>query len=345
MAEQEERIRVAIRVRPVASTNDTGDSANEAITVLPEQPDTVYVYTDQSRQQAATFRCETFLPPTATQPEIFDQLRINELVESALDGFPVTIFAYGQTGAGKSFTIFGKEESANVGANGLVKKKKPTGSVRETDGLMPRTAAHLMDVITARKDQIEYTLRVTCVEIYNEQVRDVFDPRKESLNIRSSKQHGFFLENATVVECASASEIVKVVKAAAANRARSSHLLNDCSNRSHCLITIYIDAAPVDGNNNNANEASIKRKTYGKLTIVDLAGSERVVDTGAAGTQLRETGHINKSLYCLNQVIQAMNSKVKGKFVPYRDSKLTMVSDSCLVLIFKVKHLTFVLYC
>jgi hypothetical protein len=258
---------------------------------------------------------------------VFDQLRVKELVEAALDGFPVTIFAYGQTGAGKSFTIFGKEEASGSSGEAAARKKKPTGDVQSTDGLMPRTAAYLMDVIDARRREVEYTLRVTCVEIYNEQVRDVFDPRKEALAVRSSKQHGFFLENATVVECATAKEIVKVVKAAASNRARSSHLLNDCSNRSHCLVTIYIDAAPInEGNNDGQGAAPARGKTYGKLTIVDLAGSERATDTGAAGVQLRETGHINKSLYCLNQVIQAMNSKVKGKFVPYRDSKLTMVS-------------------
>lgn len=184
-----------------------------------------------------------------------------------------------------------------------------------------------MDVIDARRHEVEYTLRLTCVEIYNEQVRDVFDPRKEALAVRSSKQHGFFLENATVVECATAKEIVRVVKAAASNRARSSHQLNDCSNRSHCLVTIYIDAAPINASNNDGHGAAppARGKTYGKLTIVDLAGSERATDTSAAGVQLRETGHINKSLYCLNQVIQTMNSKVKGKFVPYRDSKLTMV--------------------
>lgn len=333
MAEQEERIRVVIRVRPLAapSNNDDGSSRKEAVAVLPEQPDTVCVYTDAERQRAATFRCDTFLPSSASQPDVFDQLRVKELVEAALDGFPVTIFAYGQTGAGKSFTIFGKEEASGSSGEAAARKKKPTGDVQPTDGLMPRTAAYLMDVIDARRHEVEYTLRVTCVEIYNEQVRDVFDPRKEALAVRSSKQHGFFLENATVVECATAKEIVKVVKAAASNRARSSHLLNDCSNRSHCLVTIYIDALPInEGNNDGQGATPARGKTYGKLTIVDLAGSERATDTGAAGVQLRETGHINKSLYCLNQVIQAMNSKAKSKFVPYRDSKLTMVS-ACMV--------------
>lgn len=141
MAEQEERIRVAIRVRPLPSPSNNDSSAastsREAIAVLPEQPDTVCVYTDADRQRAATFKCETFLRSSVSQPEVFDQLRVKELVEAALDGFPVTIFAYGQTGAGKSFTIFGKEEASGSVGEAAAKRKKPTGDVKPTDGLMP----------------------------------------------------------------------------------------------------------------------------------------------------------------------------------------------------------------
>ncbi|GLD94976.1 hypothetical protein PINS_up003601 [Pythium insidiosum] len=180
-----------------------------------------------------------------------------------------------------------------------------------------------MEQIDAARAHTDFTVRVTCVEIYNEQVRDLFDTRRDApgLNVRQSKAHGVYLENATVVQCQTAAELIRVVKLAATNRVKSSHLLNDRSNRSHCLVTIYIDAMPRD------TSAGIKR--YGKLTIVDLAGSERANDTGAVGQQLRETGHINKSLYCLSQVIQAMakhGGRQRGaKFVPYRDSKLTMV--------------------
>ncbi|KAL4151881.1 hypothetical protein PRNP1_008818 [Phytophthora ramorum] len=112
-----------------------------------------------------------FLPSTSSQEDVFEKVRAKELVEAALDGFPVTIFAYGQTGAGKSFTIFGRED-------GVTERKM---ALHEQDGLLPRTAQELMNSISARKGEVEYTLRVTCVEIYNEQVRDVFDPRKETL--------------------------------------------------------------------------------------------------------------------------------------------------------------------
>ncbi|POM58824.1 Kinesin-like protein [Phytophthora palmivora] len=319
--EKEEKIRVVVRARPyVGATERNGNTSvndQECVAASPENPGELFIYSDDAHTRAATFRCETFLPSTASQEDVFDKVRAKELVESALNGYPVTIFAYGQTGAGKSFTIFGKED-------GVTERKM---ALHEHDGLLPRTAQALMNAVSARKGEVEYILRVTCVEIYNEQVRDVFDPRKETLAVRSSKTHGFFLENATVVECVTAREIVRVVKAAATHRAKSSHLLNERSNRSHCLVTIYIDAAPLRP---DSPDAILAGKRYGKITIVDLAGSERVSDSGAVGTQLRETCHINRSLHCLSQVIQAMNapkcSKTgKAKFVPYRDSKLTML--------------------
>jgi hypothetical protein len=320
--EKEEKIRVVVRARPFEGHSGSAAGSHykcdqECVGASPENPGEVVVYADAAHTRAATFRCETFLPSTSSQEDVFEQIRAKELVEAALDGFPVTIFAYGQTGAGKSFTIFGKED-------GVTERKM---ALHEQDGLLPRTAQELMNAISARKGDVEYTLRVTCVEIYNEQVRDVFDPRKETLAVRSSKTHGFFLENATVVECVTAREIVRVVKAAATHRAKSSHLLNERSNRSHCLVTIYIDAAPLRP---DSPDSVLGGKRYGKITIVDLAGSERVSDSGAVGTQLRETCHINRSLHCLSQVIQAMNapkcSKTgKSKFVPYRDSKLTML--------------------
>lgn len=316
--EREEKIRVAVRAKPYtppplsqhlhgqAATSNTTAPRSDTIAASADGA-SVLVFTDDAHTKAASFRCDAFLPPTMQQDEVFDAIDGRSLIEAALDGYPVTIFAYGQTGAGKSFTIFGKED-------GLTEKKL---SAQATDGVLPRAVVELMRIVDAWRGQVEYTLRITCVEIYNEMVKDVFDARKESLAVRASKDHGFYLENATVVECTSAAEMIRVVKTAAANRTKSSHLLNERSNRSHCLVTIYIDAMPLGG-----------VKKYGKLTIVDLAGSERVNDTGAVGAQLKETGHINKSLYCLNQVIQALNAKPRAKFVPVRDSKLTMVRDS-----------------
>ncbi|KAG3109375.1 hypothetical protein PI125_g10982 [Phytophthora idaei] len=260
--EKEEKIHVVVRARPYVRVIERKGSTprninrvklengQECVAASPENPGELFVYTDPAHTRAATFRCETFLPSTSSQDDVFNQIRAKELVNSALDGFPVTIFAYGQTGAGKSFTIFGKEDD--------VTERKM--ALQEQDGLLPRIAQELMNAVSARKSEIEYTLRVTCVEIYNELVRDIFDPRKETLAVRSSKTHGFFLENATVVECMTAREIVRVVKAAATQRTKSSHLLNELSvfrilarwehsfARRAILIGVFTASASLGGN-------------------------------------------------------------------------------------------------
>ncbi|OQR81160.1 kinesin-like protein [Achlya hypogyna] len=280
-----ERIRVAIRVRPAAPSAIAWSDGRVCIA-------------------NTSFRCDTFLDETMDQDAAYAASGMAQLVESVVDGYSSTIFAYGQTGAGKSHTIFGPERNLGPATN-------LHGS---QEGFLPRSVAVLMEAIERQSLETRCSVRMTVVEIYNDTVHDLVQP-SGPLAVRWSKDTGFFLEDATVVECSSYDDIMHAVLAAAANRVHSSHHLNDRSNRSHCLVTIYVDSQAIAGG----------ERKYGKLTIVDLAGSERAHDTGAVGTQLKESGYINKSLYCLSQVILALNSPRKDTFVPFRDSKLTML--------------------
>ncbi|KDO27451.1 hypothetical protein SPRG_07039 [Saprolegnia parasitica CBS 223.65] len=264
-----EKILVAVRARP--SPKADGPSA------ISWADDRVFVANGDAA--AASFRCDRFLDAAMTQEAAFVASGMATLVQSAVDGYAATIFAYGQTGAGKSHTIFGPERY-------LV---PPTHLRGSSQGFLPRSVALLMDCIASKLGETRCAVRVTCVEIYNESVHDLIAPSARPLTVRWSKATGFFLEDATVASCGTYEEVMTVVLAAAANRVHSSHRLNDRSNRSHCLVTLYVDS-----------ETNGVRK-YGKLTIVDLAGSERAHDTGAVGTQLKESGYINKSLYCLSQ--------------------------------------------
>lgn len=142
-----------------------------------------------------------------------------------------------------------------------------------------------------QRGKAEYVIRITSVEIYNDQVRDLFQLSNEKLAVRWTKQRGFYLVNATIVETKSRREFLQVLTLAANNRVVASHSMNERTNRSHCIVTIYIDC-----------KAQQEASTYGKLTIVDLAGSERVKDTQTTGVGLNEAGHINKSLYALKKV-------------------------------------------
>ncbi|KAF0715803.1 Aste57867_3172 [Aphanomyces stellatus] len=296
MSSASERIQVVVRARP---TKDGGLSS------LTWRNQTLFVRSDGS-QTAASFRCESFLDGTKSQEDAFACSGMSSLVHSAMDGFSCTVFAYGQTGAGKSHTIFGPPKTGDG-------EKMPAS----TQGFVRRSVALLMDAITSEGWKT-FRLRVGCVEIYNDQVHDLVASKAQyalntTLSIRWTKGQGFYLEQACIVACETFDDVMDVITLAASNRVHSSHHLNERSNRSHCLVTIYIDSEST-----NTGE-----RKYGKLTIVDLAGSERAQDTGATGTQLKESGQINKSLYCLSQVILALNSHKKDKFVPYRDSKLT----------------------
>ncbi|ETV93939.1 hypothetical protein, variant [Aphanomyces invadans] len=293
-----ERIQVAIRARPTKH----GDASS-----LTWRSNTLYIQAD-SCDSAASFRCDRFIDSTMTQDEAFAKSGVASLVQSALDGYSCTVFAYGQTGAGKSFTIFGPDQA-------LV---QPSDLANSTQGILPRSVAVLMASIHAANNTTStYVVRVACVEIYNDQVYDLMAAKAQyatnsTLSIRWNRNQGFHLDEATIASCNSYEDMMAVILQAASKRIYSSHNLNERSNRSHCLVTIYIDSTD-----------ATKGRRCGKLTVVDLAGSERAHETGAVGTQLKESGHINKSLYCLSQVILALNAGKVDKFIPYRDSKLT----------------------
>ena len=148
-----------------------------------------------------------------------------------------------------------------------------------------------MNLAHRDKGHTKYTFRVTCVEIYNDVVRDLFQQDSHSLLVRWSAEEGFYLENVTIVESRSLQDFLQIFSLAAKNRVVGAHQMNDRSNRSHCIVTVHVDSK-------TQGEAA----TYGKLTIVDLAGSERAKDTDTSGHQLNEAGHINKSLYALKKV-------------------------------------------
>lgn len=277
------------------------------------------------------YRCDQYITPRCSQAQAFTQSGLIPLVKSAMeDGFAATVFAYGQSGTGKSYTVFGSED--------IVTLPNRTAS-HETDGLLPRVAEVLLQEIHRSRDVATYRLRLTCVEIYNDQVQDLFSNSKKerqmsNLPLRWSPEHmGFYVQDVVARECQTLKDVLNAIALAAKERSVSSHCLNARSNRSHCLFTIYIDT-------HFHNDHAPARK-YGKITIVDLAGSERVKDTHCSGQALVESGHINKSLSALSNVIHALgkvkqvqasrkvrtHSSTAPPHVPYRDCKLTMVSS------------------
>jgi kinesin family protein 5 len=200
-----------------------------------------------------------------------------------MSGFNATIFAYGQTGSGKTFSMSGiPTDPANPSSS-------PADiSSTSLHGLLPRVVEGIFEHIGEADESVEFTIKVSMVEIYNEKVRDLLCPTKTNLRLREGP-FGVFIEDVTQPYVNSDEEILDLVAAGNANRAMASTRMNEQSSRSHSVVTLTI------GQHNTATD----ERRGGKLTLVDLAGSEKVEKTGAGGMTLKEAQHINKSLSAL----------------------------------------------
>lgn len=141
------------------------------------------------------------------------------------------------------------------------------------------------------------------------------------LHCRWNSANGFFVEDLMIVDCTSTNDMIAVLNEGMKNRRSGSHELNKDSSRSHSILTMYLIS---EGGNENNNGQVIRR--YGKISFVDLAGSERLKESKSEGVMVKETGNINKSLFTLGKVIKGLSDKkAKNPYIPYRDSKLTML--------------------
>ncbi|XP_035287594.1 kinesin-like protein KLP2 isoform X3 [Anguilla anguilla] len=301
--QKESNVTVAVRVRPL----------NEAEREKREQ--SVVFCTDKHNlqvSQGGQDRCFSFdavLGPDSSQEDVFEACQVKRLVDMATQGYSCTVFAFGQTGSGKTFTITGPHSVFQQGAHGL-----------PSHGLMQRCLSHLLQVCPTGG---EVTLQVSYLEIYNEQVRDLLDPRPHCpLTVRGSGTQGFRVENLAPVEFRSLDDFNKLLAEGQRRRHTSSHLLNERSSRGHAILTVYVGSQSVGVEGGGAAQ--------GKLSLVDLAGSERVKVTGCKAELLEEAGNINRSLLTLGKCIAALvDAKGRDRHVPYRESKLTkLLCDS-----------------
>ncbi|XP_074311733.1 kinesin-like protein KIN-14I isoform X2 [Silene latifolia] len=238
--------------------------------------------------------------PYATQAEVYVDMQ--PLVRSCLDGYNVCIFAYGQTGAGKTYTMSG-----------------PNDVTEETYGVNYRALNDLFHLSEQRKATSLYEVSVQMMEIYNEQVRDLLAPdgANRRLEIRNSSQTGINVPDATRLPVTTTSDVINLMNIGFKNRAVSSTAMNDRSSRSHSCMTVHVQGKDI-------TSGSMIR---GCMHLVDLAGSERVDKSEVTGDRLKEAQHINKSLAALGDVIASLSSK--NAHVPYRNSKLTqLLQDS-----------------
>ena len=295
-----ENIKVCVRIRPFSIQEK---SRNDIKCIEPASQDQL-VYANKNIRRSYTYNL--VFGEDSTQEDIFYNCSINKLLDNAMEGYSVTIFAYGQTGSGKTYTIMGREDSIN---EKILNNDKYSG-------IMPKSIKYIWSSVGARQEK--YYIKVSFLEIYNEQINDLLNPGNANLQIRWDQNQGFFVEGLLVIECKKPDDIVEVLLQGTKNRKKGSHELNKDSSRSHCILTLYI----ISEFTNNGESY----KKYGKVSFVDLAGSERLKETKSKGGMLKETGNINKSLFVLGKVISTLTDKKNpNQHIPYRDSKLTML--------------------
>eukprot|EP00826_Nyctotherus_ovalis_P000839 TRINITY_DN10057_c0_g1_i3.p1 TRINITY_DN10057_c0_g1~~TRINITY_DN10057_c0_g1_i3.p1 ORF type:complete len:729 (+),score=302.55 TRINITY_DN10057_c0_g1_i3:449-2635(+) len=189
----------------------------------------------------------------------------------------------------------------------------------EIKGLIPRIVDTIFDRIDQASESMEFTVKASMLEIYNEKIRDLLDPSKNNLNVREEKQRGIYVEGLTEKSVGDNDEVYDIMKQGNDNRAVGSTGMNAQSSRSHSIFHMSIVM-------NDSDTCACKT---GKFYLVDLAGSEMISKTGAKGQTLEEAKGINKSLTMLGRVINALTDG-KSQYIPYRDSKLTRILQEAL---------------
>jgi len=235
------------------------------------------------------------------QVEVYNEAA-KPIIEAVMEGFNGTVFAYGQTGSGKTFTMQG-----------------PDIEDLEMQGIVPRMVRTVFNRIDNSNENIEFTVKVSMMEIYMEKICDLLDPTKVNMQVKADKSKGVYVADLTERYIGSDLDVYDIMRIGNDNRKVASTAMNDQSSRSHSIFVMTVHQT-------NLDDQTCKT---GVLYLVDLAGSEKVGKTGTSGHTLDEAKGINKSLSTLGKVINSLTDG-KSKHVPYRESKLTRILSESL---------------
>ncbi|OQR83544.1 kinesin-like protein [Achlya hypogyna] len=342
--------KVVIRVRPPLPRELQGDKPFQNVVTVdssghylsvsdsshhstPDDPSNPSSYSNHS------FSFDHVYDQHSTQRAVYENTA-KAVVESSLEGYNATIFAYGQTGTGKTYTMEGFNSSG--------------GSSLEDRGIIPRAIEQIFMHIQANVSaRMRFLVRASYLQIYNESISDLLKPERNNLTIREDKKRGVFVEGLSEWVVRSPEEIYGLMERGGAMRATGSTKMNEISSRSHAVFiiiaeqsqTTYVDTTGKEialeeftalvnaqSSRDRTKLESLVRQSFkvGKLNLVDLAGSERVRLSGATGQRLEESKKINQSLSALGNVIAALTDARGRQHIPYRDSKLTRILEDSL---------------
>ncbi|XP_030371935.1 kinesin-like protein Klp68D [Scaptodrosophila lebanonensis] len=291
-----ECVQVVVRCRPMSNRERT-EGSPEVVNVYPNRGVVeLQNLVDANKEQRKVFTYDAAYDASASQTMLYHEV-VFPLVSSVLEGFNGCIFAYGQTGTGKTFTMEGARGNEDL------------------MGIIPRTFEQIWLHIN-RTENFQFLVDVSYLEIYMEELRDLLKPNSKHLEVRE-RGSGVYVPNLHAINCKSVDDMVHVMQIGNKNRTVGFTNMNEHSSRSHAIFMIKIEMCDTETN-------TIK---VGKLNLIDLAGSERQSKTGASAERLKEASKINLALSSLGNVISALAEN--SPHVPYRDSKLTrLLQDS-----------------
>lgn len=283
-----ENIQVFVRCRPLKPE---------------ERPSSLEIVEDNNEVRVPTvnriFNFNQVFSPDAPQEEVYNQV-VRPLIAQVLGGLNCTVFAYGQTGTGKTYTMEGDRLADRVSWDGT--------------GLIPRAVSQLFEAL--RRRDAQFNVSLSFLEVYSEEVYDLLSPPEDTSKLRifddANRKGSVIVEGLREIQVNNESDLFSILTQGAAKRQTAATLLNACSSRSHSVFTITVESG----------------STFGRLNLVDLAGSENVGRSGAQDKHAREAGNINQSLLTLTRVISALVEK--RPHVPYRESKLTRILQDSL---------------
>lgn len=293
-------IKVVVRLRPFNSREKQSNTL-PVVTASSQRSEVTVVKGFSEKAVRHSYRFDNVFGAFTTQEEVFQQT-LSPIVSDVLKGFESTVFAYGQTGTGKTFTMEG-----NV-------------NVKDQEGVIPRSCQAIFSALCSGRFK-EHSVRVSYLEIYNEELTDLLTG-SGGLKVSACSDGSTTCVGLSEVDVDSPEEVINIIRESQERRQTAETNMNKASSRSHCLFTLVVTSKEeVDG-------GVVERQ--GKLHLVDLAGSECAKSTGAASgsVRFRESQNINKSLLTLGRVITALRDKQSR--VPYRDSKLTRLLQEAL---------------
>ncbi|KAJ4764113.1 Kinesin-like protein [Rhynchospora pubera] len=304
--DREVPVQVVLRCRPL---NDDELRMNaQSVISCNEQKKEVTISQSILKQPDKTFTFDKVFGPKAQQRSIYDHA-VSPLVIEALEGYNCTVFAFGQTGTGKTYSMEGE-------------MKSKVNELSTNAGVIPRAVRHIFEILEERK--VDYSMKITFLELYNEEITDLlateeqcrfYDERqKRPICLLEDGRGGEVIRGLEEVTVYSPDEVYSLLERGSSRRRSVETAINKQSSRSHVVFSINIHMKEEKW----GDEELLK---YGRLSLVDLAGSENIARSGAKEGKAREAGEINKSLLTLGRVITALSEH--SSHIPYRNSKLT----------------------